>query len=56
MIAVQEPTAAIQAGLVSSDVVPVDGSGQDGGGGAGVGARLWTHGHQLRVAQHNIRN
>lgn len=40
MIAVQEPTAAIQAGLVSSDVVPVDGSGQDGGGGAGVGARL----------------
>lgn len=35
------PTAArIHAGLVPSDVVPVGRSGQDGGGGAGVGARL----------------
>lgn len=32
--------ARIHAGLVSSDVVPVGGSGQDGGGGAGVGAGL----------------
>lgn len=35
------PTAVrFHAGLVSSDVVPVGGSGQDGGGGAGVGPRF----------------
>lgn len=35
------PTGArVHAGLVSSDVVPVGRSGQDGGWGAGVGARF----------------
>lgn len=33
-------TARFHSKLVSSDVVPVGGSGQDFGGGARVGARL----------------
>ena len=41
--------AMIQAGLVSSNVVPVGRSGQDSGRGAGVGARIWAHRHQLGV-------
>lgn len=41
--------AGIHAGLVSSDVVPVGGSGQDGGGGAVVRARLWALRQQLGV-------
>lgn len=32
--------AGVHAALVSSDVMPVSGSGQDGGGGAWVRARL----------------